>query len=54
MNEEYIFTNDNNAKIIVPLNEPCSKEFMTRNNHEIIFRQINTFLMNTKIIQNNI
>lgn len=47
------FTNDNNVNIIL-INSKISNMFRTRDNHEIIFRKINTYLINNKIIQNNI
>lgn len=47
------FTNDNNVEIKL-INHPFSNVFITRNNHEILFRQINTYLINNSIIKNNI
>jgi len=48
-----IFTNDNSVKIAL-IKHNFSKIFSSRDNHEIIFRKINTFLINNKIIKNNI
>lgn len=48
-----IFTNDNSV-IISLLHHPFSNVLQTRNNHEVIFRRINTFLIKTKYIKNNI
>lgn len=47
------FTNDNN--VVIKLTE-CnkSKQFASRDNHEVIFRKINTYLINNKIIKDNI
>ena len=47
------FTNDNNVSLLIPKHK-YSQEFSERDNHEIIFRKINTFLINNKIIKNNI
>jgi FkbM family methyltransferase len=44
-----IFTNDNNVEIQL-LEHPFSEMFKTRNYHEGIFRQINTYLINNNII----
>ncbi len=48
-----IFTNDNNVcvKLIKHRN---SSTFSTRDNHEVIFRRIHTFLINQKIITKNL
>lgn len=48
-----IFTNDNNVKIKL-IDSIISNNFKIRDNHEIIFRRINTFLINNNIIKNNI
>jgi len=47
------FTNDNNVTINL-INSHISNTFKGRYNHEVIFRKINTYLINNKIIQNNI
>jgi FkbM family methyltransferase len=47
-----IFTNDNNVNVILP-NHNFSNAFSTRDHHEILFRRINTFLINNNIIKNN-
>lgn len=49
-----VFSNDDNVEIKLPVNNNKSSEFMKRNEHEVLFRQINTFLMKNKIITNNI
>jgi FkbM family methyltransferase len=51
--EKCIFTNDNNICINL-LNHSFSNNFKNRDNHEIIFRKINTFLIKSNIIKNNI
>jgi FkbM family methyltransferase len=51
--KQCIFTNDDNVSIIL-IEHPFSDRFSTRNNHEIIFRKINTFLIKNNIIKNNI
>lgn len=48
-----IFTNDDNCSILL-INHNFSNIFKTRDNHEVIFRRINTFLIKNKIIKNNI
>jgi FkbM family methyltransferase len=47
------YTNDNNV-IIKLLPHNSSIDIARRNNHEVIFRKINTYLINNKIIKNNI
>ena len=49
-----IFTNDNNVSVKLIKNHRFSRVFATRNNHEIMFRRINTFLINKGIIKNNV
>lgn len=44
-----IFTNDNNAHIILPEHE-FSNIFKTRNFHEVLFRKIINYLIVTNII----
>lgn len=48
-----IFTNDDSVSISL-LNHSLSNRFKNRNDHEVIFRRINTFLIKNKIIKNNI
>ena len=48
-----IFTNDDFCSILL-INHKFSKAFKSRDNNEIIFRRINTFLIKNKIIKNNI
>ena len=47
-----VFSNDNNIKIKL-INHEFSNTFKIRNNHEVLFRQINTYLINNNIIKNN-
>jgi FkbM family methyltransferase len=48
-----VFTND--GEIIISLIEhPFSPTFASRNNHEVLFRQMHTYLMDVGIIKNNI
>lgn len=47
------FKNDNNVHILL-LPHQFSNTFARRDNHEILFRRINTFLMNNNIINGNI
>ena len=47
-----IFSNDNNIKIKL-IKHQFSNTFKIRNNHEVLFRQINTYLINNNIIINN-
>lgn len=47
------FTNDNNVSILL-LDHPFSESLKNRDNHEVLFRRINTFLITNKIIKNNI
>jgi len=48
-----IFTNDDSVSISL-INHPFSIQFKYRDNHEILFRRINTFLIKNKFIKNNI
>ena len=48
-----IFTNDNNVEIQL-INHKFTKDFIKRDDDEVLFRRINTFLINEKIIKNNI
>jgi len=49
-----IFTNDNNVSVKLIKNHRSSRVFASRDNHEIYFRRINTFLINQKIIRKNL
>jgi FkbM family methyltransferase len=49
-----IFSNDDNVKINVIADHPFTTTFVNRNHHEVIFRQINTYLIKNKLIKNNI
>ena len=51
---DVIFTNDNNVKIKLIDHEFSNTWFKNRNNHEIMFRRINTFLILNKFINGNI
>lgn len=51
--ESILFTNDNFVNILLP-NHPFSNLFKERDNHEILFRRIHTFLILNKFIKNNI
>ena len=51
--ESAVFTNDDYAAILL-INHPFSKTFKGRDNHEILFRRINTFLIKNNLIKNNI
>lgn len=48
-----VFTNDDSVSILL-LDHPFSDVFKTRDNHEVVFRRINTFLMKHNVIKNNI
>lgn len=48
-----IFTNDDSVSISL-INHPFSEILERRDNHEVLFRRINTFLIKHKIIKNNI
>lgn len=47
------FTNDNNVKIMLPTHE-FSNTFAGRDECEFLFRRINTYLINSGVIKNNI
>ena len=47
-----IFTNDNNIEIKL-LDHIFTEKFRKRDNHEVIFRKINTYLINNNIILKN-
>jgi predicted RNA methylase len=48
-----IFTNDNNTKILL-IEHPLSQIFASRDNHEVLFRRMHTYLISIGIIKNNI
>jgi FkbM family methyltransferase len=48
-----IFTNDNHSEILL-IEHPLSQIFASRDNHEVLFRRMHTYLINTGIIKNNI
>jgi len=48
-----IFTNDNNTRILL-VEHPLSQTFASRNEHEVLFRRMHTYLINEGIIKNNI
>jgi FkbM family methyltransferase len=47
------FTNDDFVSILL-INHVFSEYFKTRDNHEVLFRKINTFLIKNNLIRNNI
>lgn len=47
------FSNDNGVEILLP-EHPYSHEFIRRDGHEVIFRRINAYLMNNRIIGHNV
>jgi len=47
-----VFTNDNNV-IISLINHKFSNDMSRRDNHEVLFRRINTYLINNNIIKND-
>ena len=51
--EYSIFTNDDYVSILL-INHEYSNLFKTRDEHEVIFRRINTYLIKNNIIKNNI
>jgi len=50
---EVVFTDDDNISIKLPVHK-FSPIFSTRNEHEVLFRQIHTYLIKTNVIKNNI
>jgi FkbM family methyltransferase len=48
-----VFKNDDDVSIILPEHR-FSGQFATRDNHEVLFRRINTYLIKRKIIKGNI
>jgi FkbM family methyltransferase len=53
MSNQCVFTNDNNA-VITLVDHPFSNMFARRNNHEVLFRRISTFLILRGDIRGNI
>ena len=53
VNNEVIFTNDDNVTISL-IDHHFSSLLEKRDNHEVLFRQINTYLIKQNIIKNNI
>jgi|UniRef100_A0A6C0K8A6 FkbM family methyltransferase len=51
--ESAIFTNDNNVSVLL-MDHKYSTQFKTRDNNEVLFRKIITFLINNGTIENNI
>lgn len=49
-----IFTNDNNVEVKLLENHVFSNIFNKRNNHEVLFRRIHSYLINQNIIKKNI
>lgn len=49
-----VFTNDANVQVKLPPEHPISAGFARRDNHEVQFRRINTYLIQTKVIKRNI
>ena len=48
-----VFTNDGGITISL-IEHPFSPTFASRNNHEVLFRQMHTYLMDAGVIKNNI
>jgi FkbM family methyltransferase len=48
-----LFRNDNHVEIVLPVHEK-SHIFAARDNHEVLFRRISTWLINNKFIKTNI
>jgi FkbM family methyltransferase len=48
-----IFTNDGDTTVAL-IDHPFSQTFASRNHHEVLFRQMHTYLMDTGVIKNNI
>jgi len=53
MESKTIFTNDDNVEILLPQHH-FSTIFAKRDNHEVLFRRINTYLIKNGLIKNNI
>jgi FkbM family methyltransferase len=49
-----VFKNDDNVSVLLLEEHHLSSQLAGRDNHEICFRQINTFLIKNNIIKNNI
>ena len=48
-----VFTNDGGITVSL-IEHPFSQTFASRNNHEVLFRQMHTYLMDNGVIKNNI
>jgi len=48
-----VFTNDGGITVSL-IEHPFSQTFASRNNHEVLFRRMHTYLMDTGVIKNNI
>ncbi len=53
MSIKAIFTNDNNVNVKI-IDHKFSSDFMGRDNHEVMFRRISTYLINNKLVEGNI
>ena len=51
---EALFTNDNNVVIKLPSKHKFNDMFMRRNSHEVLFRQIHSYMIRDKLIKNNL
>ena len=51
--ESVIFTNDDNVSVLL-IDHSFSSRFKSRDNHEVLFRRINTYLIKNKLITANI
>lgn len=49
-----IFKNDNNCEINIIPSHPFTSTFVTRDNHEVMFRRIHSYMIKNKIIKGNI
>lgn len=50
---EVVFTNDNNVRVIVP-RHPYSRLMAQRDNHEVLFRRIHSYLFQNGLITGNV
>ena len=50
---EVVFTNDNNVRIIVPFHS-YSRLMAQRDNHEVLFRRIHSYLFQKQVIKGNV
>ena len=53
MSNSVVFTNDNNVNVKL-INHVFSNKFRNRDNHEVMFRRIHTYLIQNKFIDGNI